>query len=143
MNRKLVVVAVMVLVLLAAALPAFADAPNFGPAIYADGKAWGTKGLSDLPAPNGKNDHSFDILYRFTNGAPGQLAVAEASPGNPEFNGGRWNVMLATWTEAAISELSELPVLMSDEALLAYVAAGYITVVSGNEYFLCPLLPVK
>jgi hypothetical protein len=142
MNRKLVAVAAMVLVLLAAALPAFAEAPNFGPAIYADGQAWGTKGLSDLPAPNGKNNQSFDILYSFTNGAPGQLSVAEAAPG-PGYNGGRWNEMLATWTEAAISELGELPVLMSDDEVLAYVEAGYITLESANHYFLCPLLPVK
>lgn len=142
MNKKRIVVFAMLLLLLAAALPAFADAPNFGPAIYADGQAWGTKGLSDLPAPNGRNDQSFDILYSFTNGAPGQLAVAEAAPG-PGYNGGRWNVMTATWTDAALAELGELPVLMSDDEVLAHAAAGHIELASANRYFLCPLLPVK
>src|SRR5690606_25597210 len=74
LGKKRIVVFAMLLLLLAAALPAFADAPNFGPAIFADGRAWGTKGLSDLPAPNDRNAHSFDILYSFTNGAPGQLS---------------------------------------------------------------------
>lgn len=142
-SKKRVVVFAVLLWLLVAALPALADAPNFGPAIYADGQAWGTKGLSDLPAPNGRNDHSFDILYSFTNGAPGQLAVAEAAPGNPDFNGGRWNVMTATWTDAAIAELGVPPVLMSDDEVLAYVASGHIELASANRYFLCPLLPVK
>jgi hypothetical protein len=143
MNRKRVVVFALLLLLLAAALPAFAGAPNFGPAIFADGQAWGTKALGNLPPPNGKNNQSFDFLYSFTNGAPGQLSVAEASPGNPDYNGGRWNEMTATWTAEAIAELGTLPVLMSDDEVLAYAAAGYIELASANHFFLCPLLPVK
>jgi len=69
--------------------------------------------------------------------------VAEASPGNPDFNGGRWNEMLATWTDAAFADLGTLPVLMSDDEVLAYVATGYIELASANHFFLCPLLPVK
>lgn len=143
MNKKRVVVFVMMLLLLAGALPAFADAPNFSPAIYADGQAWGTKGLGELPPPNGNNDQSFDALYTFANGAEGQLAVAEASPGNPRYNGGRWNEIAATWTEAGLAAHDPLPVLTSEAEVLFHVGLGHIELTSANHYFLCPLLPVK
>ena len=51
--------------------------------------------------------------------------------------------MLATWTDAAFADLGTLPVLMSDDEVLAYVATGYIELASANHFFLCPLLPVK
>jgi hypothetical protein len=139
MLRKLVFLSLfLALSLMALATPVSADAPNFGEAIYADGRAWGTKGLSDLPAPNENNAQSFDMLFRFTNGAAGQLAVAEASPGNPNFNGGRWNVQIATWVEG-----SEPVLITSYSQLMMYVDSGAIEVVHANIYFLCPLLPVK
>lgn len=143
MKQRRVVVVVMLLALLAAALPALAEGPNFGPAIYADGQAWGTKGLGDLPAPNGNNDQSFDVLYSFTNAEAGQLAVAEASPGNPRYNGGRWNVMAATWTAAGIAAHDPLPILTSEADVLFHVSLGHIELMSADTYFLCPLLPVK
>ena len=81
----------MVLVLalgLVLAVPALADPgkPNFSAGVYADGEAWGTKATTSLPAPNGKNNQSFDKIFVFTNGAEGQLPVGEAAPGNPSSN---------------------------------------------------------
>jgi hypothetical protein len=139
MLRKLVFLTLfLALALTAIAAPVAAGAPNFGEAIYADGQAWGTKGLSDLPAPNDANAQSFDLLFKFTNGVTGQLAVAEASPTNPNFNGGRWNVQIATWVDG-----SEPVLITSYDQLMNYVSSGAIEVTSGNRYFLCPLLPVK
>jgi hypothetical protein len=137
--------------LLAVAGTTSAAAPNFSPVIYADGEVWGTKGLSELPAPNGHNNKSFDKLFMFVNGAPGQMPVSEAGPGNPAYNGGRWNAQTVMWTQEAIDAYGgedNLPVLMSygdihyhhmseDLAIAAGHAAG------GPDYFLCPLLPVK
>lgn len=139
MIRKLVFLHLLLaLALAAAAGPVSAQAPNFGEAIYADGQAWGTKGLGDLPAPNDSNTQSFDMLFAFTNGVPGQLPVSEAGPGNPNYNGGRWNLQNATWVEGAE------PVLVTSYAqLAALVDAGEMEFTSANTYFLCPLLPVK
>lgn len=84
MSRKMLVIIVVLVAALVAVIPAFADGPNFGEAIYADGHAWGTKGLGDLPAPNGSNNQSFDMLFVFDETAPeGQLPVSEAGPGTP------------------------------------------------------------
>lgn len=139
MVRKFVFLSLLLALTLAVfAVPVSAEGPNFGPAIYADGRAWGTKGLGELPPPNGHNDQSFDMLFAFTNGVSGQLAVSEAGPGNPNYNGGRWNLHTATWVEGV------QPVLITSyDQLMMYVNAGQIEVESANTYFLCPLLPVK
>jgi len=132
------VVLVVVMVAAVAVIPAFADGPNFGPAIYADGVAWGTKGNSDLPAPNDHDRQSFDGLYKFTNGVEGQLAVSEAGPGNPAYNGGRWIEYFVTWNITPPDDP-----ITSFEQLDGFIQAGDVTVVESGNYFQCPLLPVK
>jgi hypothetical protein len=139
MVRKLVYLSLLLaLTLTLFAVPVSAAGPFFGPAIYADGQAWGTKGLGELPPPNGHNNQSFDMLFVIQNGVSGQLAVSEAGPGNPNYNGGRWNLQIATWVDPQHAVL-----LTSYDQLMMYVDAGLIQVESANTYFLCPLLPVK
>ena len=137
MNKKVWAFLFVIALLVIAAVPAFADAPNFGEAIYADGAAYGTKGLNPLPPPNGHNDQSFDGLYTFGgDAATGQLPVAEAAPGNPAYNGGRWSTHSVSWHVE--------PVLVTSYAqLMALEQAGDVEIVATNNYFLCPLLPVK
>jgi hypothetical protein len=127
-----------------------AGKPTFSPAIFADGKPWGTKGLGALPAPNEHNVQSFDKLFMFVNGAAGQLPVSEAGPGNPMYNGGRWYTHVAIWTEAGGNfYLQGFPVVTSYEDIKWNVDLGYLMVMPGSAggeppaFFLCPLLPVK
>ena len=136
--NKIVWAFVLVLALLVvAAVPTFADAPFFGEAIYADGQAWGTKVLKQLPPPNGHNNQSFDGLYTFgDDAADGQLPVAEAAPGNRNYNGGRWDVQVVTWNVASV-------LVTSYDQLMTLEAAGDVTISSADTYFLCPLLPAK
>jgi hypothetical protein len=114
--------------------------PDFSPGVFADGQAWGTKATTSLPAPNENNQQSYDKIFVFTNGAEGQLPVGEAAPGNPNYNGGRWSVMLATW-------IDDLPhpevVLTSYEEVMLHYELGHITFEDAETYFQCPLLPVK
>ncbi len=137
MKNKLFVFLLVAALLIIAAVPAFAAGPNFGPAIYADDEAWGTKGTTDLPAPNDHNRQSFDGLYKFPGGEiAGQLAVAEAAPGNPNYNGGRWIEYTVTWVGT--------PELVTSYAQLhALEQAGAVTITETGNYFQCPLLPVK
>jgi hypothetical protein len=129
----------MAFMVLMFSFPAFAEAPNFTrPAIYADGEVWATKGLNPFPAPNGKNNQSFDFLFLFNNGAEGQLPVAEAAPRNPKYNGGRWNVYSAEWNEGFNPHI-----VKSYAELMGLVADGYITISRAGIYFECPLLPFK
>lgn len=146
MFRKIVpALSVIVLSLLVAA-PVFAlpGKPDFGPHIYADGVAWGTKVTTPLPAPDGA-DGSFDRLYVVTNGAAGQLPVGEAAPRNPDYNGGRWETWTATWADDVPHAI---PVLMSEDEIMLHVGLGHLMIEKGSPggpppYFSCPLLPVK
>ena len=142
MFRKSFFVLLVLALSLVAVVPAYAASgqPNFSAGIYADGEAWGTKATTSLPAPNDNNQQSFDKIFVFTNGANGQLPVGEAAPGNPNYNGGRWTVRLATW-------IDDLPhskmVLTSYEEVMFHYSLGHITFEDAETYFQCPLLPVK
>ena len=130
---RLVLVLAVPLVFAAPALAAPGQ-PNFGEAIYADGEAWGTKGNGPLPAPNDDNRQSFDVLYQFTNGVHGQLAVAEAGPRNPDYNGGRWAAVTVTWVDPG-----EAVLITSADQL----ASHDLQFTPTGRYFQCPLLPSK
>jgi hypothetical protein len=134
MFRKFTILSLVFVFLLALAATAYADPgkPTFGPAIYADGEVYGTKGTTSLPAPNGHNNQSFDILYMID----GQdLPVSEAGPGNPKYNGGRWWVYEVTWDEGTG------PVLKSYEDIQTY--KDKLNFTPTNTYIQCPLLPNK
>ena len=149
MIKRISLSTLLVLLALAFAVPAFAAAPNFGPAIYADGQAWGTKGTATLPAPTDNNTQAFDGLFIITNSnnPDGQLPVAEAGPGNPSYNGGRWIAYTVAWTEAGFAAYGVVPVLKSYDEVMSQYNAGYLSIslghpAGGATYFQCPLLPV-
>ena len=139
MLRKLTVLSLVLVFILALAATAYAapGQPNFGPAIFADGEVYGTKGTTNLPAPNGHNNQSFDKLFVVTNGAPGQLPVSEAGPGNPNYNGGRWSAQEVTWVGG------EITLLTSYEQIMYHHQMGDLQIVDLERYFQCPLLPTK
>ena len=144
-NLLLVICSVFVAPLVLAAKP------SFGPEIYADGQAFGTKGVTTLPAPREHNRQSFDELYviRNSNNPAGQLPVAEAAPGNPEYNGGRWFTHTVEWTAEGFMAHGIVPVLTSEEDVLYHQGLGHLTITPGSfpggpeVYFECPLLLVK
>jgi hypothetical protein len=137
MRKKILALTFVVVLLIVAVVPAFADGPNFGAAIFADDETWGTKGTTDLPAPTEDNRQSFDGLFKFTNGVEGQLAVAEAAPGNPAYNGGRWIEYFVTWQVTPPDDPITNYADLHDLAM-----AGDVTIVESGAYFQCPLLPM-
>ena len=147
MKSRVTLLPLALLLALAGATLAHAGAPNFSPAIYADGEVWGTKGLGELPAPNGRNNQSFDKLFIFVNGAAGQMPVSEAAPRNPAYNGGRWSAQTVLWTTEGLAANNPLPVLKSYADVQLYYSLGHLAIAPGHpfggpDYFECPLLPV-
>ena len=153
-RKPITMLLVLVLILVAgvAAVNADPGQPNFDSQIYADGETWGTKAVTTIPAPNGRNDQSFDQLFVFAGiSAEGQLPVGEAAPGNPHFNGGRWVTKTVEWTEAGL-DAHDGPLLLTsyDEVMLHY-GLGHLDITDGSpggpgappDYFECPLLPDK
>lgn len=124
--------------------------PTFTPAVYADGEVWGTKGTTPLPAPTDGNEQAFDKLYIISNGmAMTQLPVGEAAPGNPDYDGGRWDTELAVWTADFLMSVGGVaPTLMSADEVLDHVELGHLLLMghpmgpgTPPSYFQCPLLP--
>lgn len=152
MLRKIAFMLLVLALGLIMAVPAFADSPDFSPALYGDGEVWATKGVTALPAPNGHNEQSFDKLFVIVNSNnPGtQLPVAEAAPGNPNFNGGRWFTHTVEWTQAGFDAHGTVPILTSYEEVMIHYNLGHLEITQGSpnpgnppDYFECPLLPVK
>lgn len=125
--------------------------PDFGPHIYADGMAWGTKVTTVLPEPMGMNHDSFDKLFVVINSNnPGdQLPVGEAAPGNPAYNGGRWWTHTVEWTAEGFAAHGTVPILMSYDDIMLHEGMGHLTITEGTPgpppppFFSCPLLRVR
>jgi hypothetical protein len=74
--------------LLAAALPASAGGVS-GPAFYVDHVLYRTVATPTDLTGTGAPDQSWDTIYSF---GAAQRSVATAAPGDPGYNGGRWQV---------------------------------------------------
>ncbi len=151
-RKTMVILSLLVLALMAVGVAAANPGkPNFSPQLYADGEVWGTKGAAALPEPNGRNLKSFDKLFIITNSnnPDGQMPVAEAAPGNPAYNGGRWFTHTVEWTEAGFAAHGTVPVLTSYDDVMLHYSLGHLSITAGTfeggppAYFECPLLPVK
>jgi hypothetical protein len=131
MRRALAFLAAFGLVL-ALAAPAAAGGPP-GLSFYVDGARYRTIGTPTDLSGTGAPAASFDVIYALG----GDLAnVAEAKPGDQDYNGGRWMVLAVTWNTTPVQ-------LTSAEEVAAYAAAGWITIGSTPvQSFVCPVIPV-
>lgn len=154
LRKTMVILSIVILALVAVGVVAANPGqPNFSPQLYADGDVFGTKGAAILPAPTENNLQSFDKLFVITNSnnPDGQMPVAEAAPGNPAYNGGRWFTQTVEWTQSGFDDHGTVPVLTSYDDVMLHYSLGHLTITAGSpggegappDYFECPLLPVK
>ncbi len=131
MRRLSGALAALLLATLAAA-PAAAGGPP-GLAFYVDGARYRTIATPTDLTGTGAPAHSFDRIYALG----GDLAnVAEAKPGDSDYNGGRWMVLPVEWHVAPTQ-------LTSAEQVLAYAMLGKLSI--GTEpaaMFVCPVIPI-
>jgi hypothetical protein len=108
--------------------------PHIG--FYVDGAQYRTVGTPTDFSGTGAPARSFDRIYALGGGL---MNVAEAKPGDRDFNGGRWMVLPVTWAAGAT------PVqLTSAEQVDAYAAAGMLAIASSPvKLFECPVIPVQ
>jgi hypothetical protein len=112
-----------------------------GAAFYANGNAYRTVGTPTDFSGTGAPDHAFDIIYAFPEGT--QINVAEAAPGDRDFNGGRWMVTPISFDDyasAAAAYGGANGVFDSDAEVLAAVAAGAAELGDPVRYFECPVI---
>jgi hypothetical protein len=104
--------------------------PHVG--FYIDGATYLTVGTPTDFFGTGAPASTFDRIYDL--GGNGVLNVAEAKPGDRDFNGGRWMVFPVTWHVAPYQ-------LTSAEAVLAAADAGQLTIATEPvKEFLCPVI---
>ena len=98
--------------------------------IYAFDNAYTTIGTpTDLP-----DRGQFDTIYALG----GTLAnVADAAPGYPDYNGGRWEVRPIEWLTIEPTQFTN-----SDQVLQA-AQAGQIAIGDVVQRFECPLIPSR
>ena len=113
--------------------------------IWANGEIYSTV----LTTNSFKNPpaHTLDLLFNFDmSGLSGQRPVADAAPGEGQYNGGRWSVQLVAFTDAG--KAAHDPdgdgvvnfELTSADMVLHHVELGHIIITPANFYFSCPLV---
>lgn len=144
MNRSAIRVASVVVMAGAAALglssTAFASGVS-GPAIYVDHVLYRTVATPTDLSGTGAPPQSWDTIYNFFGAQP---SVATAAPGDPGFNGGRWQVhKVATpngyQAALAAGDLDGNGVLDSATEIEAAMAAGALVDEGIVKYFVCTL----
>jgi len=124
------------------AIPAAAGVT--GPAFYVDGELYRTVGTPTDLSGTGAPAHSFDVIWDFGGLQPN---VAEAAPGDPSYNGGRWMVhaiSFANYAEAvATFDTNASGDLDSDEEAGAALADGAATDGGVVKSFECPAIPLS
>ncbi len=116
-----------------------------GPAFYVDGQLYRTVGTPTDLSQTGAPDHSFDVIYAFGGGQPN---VATAAPGDPGYNGGRWQVHAlgfnTSWAATVAAHdtngSGDLDSNEEVEAALADPGAGGATDLGVVKSFVCPVI---
>jgi hypothetical protein len=103
-------------------------------AFYVDGVRYRTVGTPTDFTQTGAPAGTYDAIYGLGNGLAN---VAEAAPGDRDFNGGRWMVFPVTWLTTPVQ-------LTSAEAVQAYANAGMLTISATPALmFECPVIPAR
>ncbi|HSO28356.1 MAG TPA: hypothetical protein VLS28_00495 [Candidatus Sulfomarinibacteraceae bacterium] len=103
-------------------------------AFYVDDVRYWTVGTPTDFSTTGAPEFTFDEIYVLGSGL---INVAEAKPGDTDFNGGRWMVLPITWS-AGITPVQ----LTNAEQVEAYANAGWLTIASSPvKQFECPVIP--
>jgi len=120
------------LVTMAASAVAAGGPPSLS--FYVDDVRYRTVGTPTDFSSTGAPSSTYDTIYALGDGL---VNVAEAKPGDTDYNGGRWMVLPITWTEGVT------PVqLTSAEDVEAWADAGLLTIGSTPvKQFLCPVIP--
>jgi hypothetical protein len=112
-----------------------------GPAIYVDHVLYRTVATPTELSGTGAPAQSWDTIYNFFGAQP---SVATAAPGDPGFNGGRWQVHKVSTpggyaAALAAGDLDGNGVLDSASEIQAALASGALVDDGIVKYFVCTL----
>ena len=119
----------LLLLTVAASAVSAGGPPSLG--FYVDGTRYRTVGTPTDFSHTGAPASSYDRIYALGDGLAN---VAEAKPGDQDFNGGRWRVLPVTWNVTPSQ-------LTSAEAVWAAAAAGELSIgTTPIRMFECPVI---
>lgn len=125
------ITAALMLASIAASTVAAGGPPSL--AFYVDDIRYRTVGTPTDFSNTGAPASTFDHIYVLGGDL---INVAEAKPGDRDFNGGRWMVLPVTWHTTPVQ-------LTSAEQVDAYAAAGKLSIATSPvKLFECPVIPV-
>ena len=104
-----------------------------GVGFYVDDHLYRTVGTPTDFSGTGAPAHSYDRIFALGNGLTN---VAEAKPGDRDFNGGRWMVVPVDWQSVTPTQVTDADVLIALEE------AGLIAFGDPVKYFECPVIPL-
>jgi hypothetical protein len=115
-----------------------------GPAFYVDHQLYRTVATPTDLSGTGAPAHAWDLIYDF-GGA--QLNVATAAPGDPGYNGGRWQVHALSFpngysTALTVGDLDSDGVLDSTVEISEAITAGAAVDTGIVKQFECPAIPL-
>jgi len=120
------------LVTVAASAVAAGGPPSLS--FYVDDARYRTVGTPTDFSGTGAPAFTYDAIYALGDGL---INVAEAKPGDTDYNGGRWMVLPITWADGVTPTQ-----LTSAEEVQAWADAGLLTIAtSPAKQFLCPVIP--
>jgi hypothetical protein len=140
MRRLLTVIAVVSATLMLGVTAASAGVS--GPAFYVDGEVYRTVGTPTDFSNTGAPDHSFDVIYAIDE----QMNVAEAAPGDADYNGGRWMVHAISFADydaaLAMYDTNGSGTFDSAEEVEAAIDGGAAVDNGVVRSFECPVIPL-
>jgi hypothetical protein len=113
------------------------------PAFYVDGELYRTVGTPTDFSGTGAPGHTYDTIYDLGDGVTN---VAEAKPGDRDFNGGRWKVHAVSFVNYNLAvnagDMNGNDRLDSAEEVDAALASGFAVDNGVVRSFLCPVIHV-
>jgi hypothetical protein len=132
-------IAIVLMLLVAVAAVTMAKPENN--AFWVDGMLFRTVGTPTSLSDRGPKDGIFVF-----NGLNGQTPVAEAKPGDKDYNGGRWQVYILSFTEAGRvahdgdgDGLVDFQ-LASWEMVNDHIGLGHLEMAGMGPSFVCPVI---
>ncbi len=125
------IAAAAMLLSVAATSVAAGGPPSIG--FYVDDAPYRTVGTPTDFSRTGAPASSYDHIYVLGDGL---MNVADAKPGDRDYNGGRWMVLPVTWNTASMQ-------LTSAEQVLDYASHGWLSIATAPvKLFECPVIPL-
>ena len=114
------------------------------PSFYVDGTLYRTVGTPTDFSGTGAPASSFDTIYQFFGAQT--YNVATAAPGDPGFNGGRWQVVGLSFADygaaLAANDLNGSGAFDTTAEVQAALADGSATSLGVVKSFECPVIPL-